>query len=135
MKKSSVGIIDRIVSVISYLTAGWGGLIYCIIMYFAKRKITKFAYYNIFQSIFISLLYFVLSLACGLLFKFLAIIPFVNYVSSFIMYMFIRPVLFDYSIIQLFMTSLIVYMMIISAQGKIPRIIWISKIVDRQIRR
>ena len=27
---------DRIVSALSYLTAGWGGLIYMVILYFAR---------------------------------------------------------------------------------------------------
>ena len=39
--RDSIGIFDRIISFLSYITAGWGGMIVLVVMYFRKKcKIT-----------------------------------------------------------------------------------------------
>ncbi len=134
MYKPTVSLFDRIVSVLTYLTAGWAGMIVCVIMYFRKRYPSHFLRYNVFQSIFISLLLFVLALGLGLICQFLSIIPFINYLAAQISFIFNRPIFFDYSIIQLFITVLVIYTVIFSALGKYPRIYWISKIIDHASR-
>lgn len=134
MYKPSVGIFDRIVSPISYITLGWGGMIVCVIMYFRKKSPSHFLRYNVFQSIFISLLYFVLALGLGLILQFLSYIPFINYLVAQISLCFNRPVFFDYSIIQTFLIGLVFYMAVFSAAGKYPRVYWVSKIIDHAAR-
>ena len=131
MYKNSVGFFDRLVSCVSYLTAGWGGLIYCVVLYFRKKSPSHFVRFNVFQSIFISLLYFVLAMAIGLLFEYLSYIPFINIVVAQISYIFNRPLVADYSIVQLVVAGFVFYMSIFSLFGKEPRIYWVSKIIDR----
>ena len=94
---------DRLVSFVSYLTVGWGGLIYAFIMYLGKKPLSKFLRFNIFQSIFISFLYFVLCMVLGFISDILLHIPLINYLVSKIVLFFNRPLIFDYSIIQSFM--------------------------------
>ena len=133
-RRRSVGIVDRLVSFLSYISAGWFGMIYCIVLFIGKKMPSMFVRYNVFQSIFISLLYFVLSFGFGLLLKFLSYIPFLNYIVATITFQFNRPVIFDYSFIQAFMVGLTIYLAVISILGRRPRVFWVSKIIDNAVR-
>ena len=133
-RRRSVGIVDRLVSFLSYISAGWFGMIYCIVLFIGKKMPSMFVRYNVFQSIFISLLYFVLSFGFGLLLKFLSYIPFLNYIVATITFQFNRPVIFDYSFIQAFMIGLTIYMAVVSILGRRPRVFWVSKIIDNAVR-
>ena len=132
--RDSIGIFDRIISFVSYITAGWGGMIVLVVMYFRKKTPSHFLRYNAMQSIFISLLYFIIAMGLGLILKFLSYIPFINYLVAQIAFFFNRPLLLDYSLIQLFTTCLIAYLAISSLLGIYPRVYWISKnIIDRNV--
>lgn len=132
--RDSIGIFDRIISFLSYITAGWGGMIILVVMYFRKKTPSHFLRYNAMQSIFISLLYFIIAMGLGLILKFLSYIPFINYLVAQIAFFFNRPLLLDYSLIQLFTTCLIAYLAISSLLGIYPRVYWISKnIIDRNV--
>ncbi len=132
--RDSIGIFDRIISFLSYITAGWGGMIMLVVMYFRKKTPSHFLRYNAMQSIFISLLYFIIAMGLGLILKFLSYIPFINYLVAQIAFFFNRPLLLDYSLIQLFTTCLIAYLAISSLLGIYPRVYWISKnIIDRNV--
>lgn len=132
--RDSIGIFDRIISFLSYITAGWGGMIILVVMYFRKKTPSHFLRYNAMQSIFISLLYFIIAMGLGLILKFLSYIPFINYLVAQIAFFFNRPLLLDYSLIQLFTTCLIAYLAISSLFGIYPRVYWISKnIIDRNV--
>lgn len=132
--RDSIGILDRIISFLSYITAGWGGMIMLVVMYFRKKTPSHFLRYNAMQSIFISLLYFIIAMGLGLILKFLSYIPFINYLVAQIAFFFNRPLLLDYSLIQLFTTGLIAYLAISSLLGIYPRVYWISKnIIDRNV--
>ena len=134
-KRNSVSLGDRIVSFLSYVTAGWFGMIFCIIVYLRKKVPSHFVRYNVFQSIFVSILFFVLSFGLGLILKFLSYIPFLNYLVATITFQFNRPVLFDYSLVQVFIIGLAVYMALISFMGRLPRVYWVSKIIDSSVSR
>ena len=132
--RDSIGIFDRIISFLSYITAGWGGMIVLVVMYFRKKTPSHFLRYNAMQSIFISLLYFIIAMGLGLILKFLSYIPFINYLVAQIAFFFNRPLLLNYSLIQLFTTCLIAYLAISSLLGIYPRVYWISKnIIDRNV--
>lgn len=133
MQKLTAGIFDRLVSSVSYITAGWGGLIVMIILYFRRKNPSRFVRFNVFQSIFISLLYFVLAMGLGLIMKFLSYIPFINYLVAQIGFFFNRSILLEYSLIQVFTIGLILYMALTSLFGKYPRIYWVSRIIDHNV--
>lgn len=131
MRKSvSVGWFDRIVSAITYLTAGWGGMIILVIMYFGKKSPSHFLRFNVFQSIFISLLFFVLAASINIILQILSYIPFINYLAAQIAFLFSKPFIGPYSLIQAIMSGLIIYMCVFSFFGKYPRVFGISKIID-----
>ncbi len=130
-KSNSISFIDRLVSCLSYLTAGWAGLIYCVVLFFRKKTLSRFLRYNIFQSIFFSLFYFVLCAVLGFVCDLLLHVPLLNYLISQLYLIFNKPVFFAYSIIQVFVMGLFVYMAVFSLLGKYPRVYWVSsRIID-----
>ncbi len=130
MNKFSVSIFDRIFSAISYLTAGWGGVIILFLLYLRKKHVSHFLRFNALQSIFLALLFFILSMGVGLIANILKYIPIINYIVNSILFFFNRPILFQWSFIQLFLLGLTVYMVVFSILGKYPRIYKLSKIID-----
>lgn len=130
----SIQIMDRVASCLTYLTAGWFGLIYFVILYFQKKSPSLFLRYNLFQSIFISLLLFVLSMTLGLISNLLLAIPFIKVVVSWIILVFNRPVFFEYSIIQFCITALVFYLAGFSLLGKYPKVYGVSKIIENAMR-
>lgn len=132
--QTPVSIGDRIISVISYVTAGWVGLIYMVILYFVGKPASLFLRYNIFQSIFISFFYFLLCMIFGFISNILLQIPLINALVSWFILLFNRPVIFEYSAIQSFVMGLFIYMTVMALMGKIPRVYWVSRIIDKSVR-
>ncbi len=129
---ASIG--DRIISVASYVTAGWVGLIYMVILYFMKKPASLFLRYNIFQSIFISFFYFLLCMILGFVSNILLQIPLINALVSWFILLFNRPIIFEYSAIQSLVIGLFIYMSVVALLGKMPRVYWVSKIIDKSVR-
>lgn len=129
--RNFVSLADRIMSALSYLSAGWLGLIYCIVLYFAKRPISNFIRFNLTQSIFFALLYFILSVALNFVFGILSHIPLIQVLVAWIQLLFFRPVLWHFSLLQLFINGLILYFVLFSLLGKKPYIRGISHLLDR----
>ena len=129
-----VSIGDRIISVRSYVTAGWVGLIYMVILHFMNKPASLFLRYNIFQSIFISFFYFLLCMIFGFISNILLQIPLINALVSWFILLFNRPVIFEYSAIQSFVMGLFIYMSVVALLGKMPRVYWVSKIIDKSVR-
>ena len=132
--KTPVSIGDRIISVISYVTAGWVGLIYMVILYFMNKPASLFLRYNIFQSIFISFFYFLLCMIFCFISNILLQIPLINALVSWFILLFNRPVIFEYSAIQSFVMGLFIYMSVMALMGKFPRVYWVSRIIDKSVR-
>lgn len=133
MAKCTLTLTDRVVSALTYITAGWGGLIYAVLMYLRKRKISKFTTFNIYQSIFVSLLFFAVSVILGFVLKILSYIPLIDYLVVRLTFFFNRPFLADYSLIQIFIFAVVIYMTLYAAIGRIPVLYWVSDIIKRQL--
>lgn len=126
--------IERVVSALTYVTVGWFGLIYCVILQFQKKRISNYIRFNVYQSVFIALLFFLCCAVFGLIFTILSHIPIIQKFVSWIQLVLLSPILFDRSIIQLLIGSIILYSAIMSLLGREPRIYWVSKIIDQNIR-
>jgi hypothetical protein len=127
----AVTMYEKLISVASYLTGGGVGFVYAIIAFIMKKKLSEFLRYNILQSIFISFLIFVLSMIIGLIFSILSHIPFIQLIVSWIYLIFNRSFIGPYSIIQILVFSLYIYMAVVSFGGKYPRVYMISDIIKR----
>ena len=119
--------IERILSAGTYLTAGGVGFAWLIIAAIAKKRVTSFLMYHIMQSIFISILFFLLSILGELIYVVLYRIPLINAIPYYIN----MPIsiAFGLSIIQLISTSVILYLATTSAMGYYSYLPWVSDII------
>lgn len=134
-KSESVRFADRLISFLTYVTVGWAGLICCVILFFLKKTPSHFLRYNVFQSIFISFFYFVACMVLGFICDLLLHVPYLNTLVSHIYLIFNKPVLYSYSILQIFVIGLFIYMAVFSLLGLYPRVYWVSaKVIDNAAR-
>ena len=74
--------IEKIISILSYLTMGIVGLVWLIIAYYIKKKPKYFLAYNIYQSIIISVFLAIFKLLIGLILSVIALIPFLDFIVA-----------------------------------------------------
>lgn len=122
--------IERIIAPLSYLTMGMVGFIWLIIALFSKVRLKPFLQYHIFQSIFLSILFAVISLLIGWISNILSIIPILNRLVAQITFLLNSPFLFGYSIIQTILYIFLFYLAITSAMGRYSYVIWVSDIIE-----
>ncbi len=127
--------IERIVASLSYLTMGMAGFIWLIVSLFTNARLKPFLQYHIFQSIFISLGFTVLSLFIGFVSNILSFIPLINKLVAQIAFLLNMPLLFGYSLIQIVIYSVLIYLAGTSFIGKFSYIPWISDIIGQNISR
>ena len=120
--------IERIISAASYLTAGFAGFIWLIIAAILRKRVTPFLMYHILQSIFLSILYFLLVTVAELIYVILYRIPLINAIPYFINMP--LPFLFNLSIVQTLTTAIILYLAITSAMGMYSYLPWVSDIIN-----
>ena len=120
--------IERIISAASYLTAGFAGFIWLIIAAILRKRVTPFLMYHILQSIFLSILYFLLVTFAELIYVILYRIPLINAIPYFINMP--LPFLFNLSIVQTLTTAIILYLAITSAMGMYSYLPWVSDIIN-----
>jgi len=79
---------DKFVAITSYYTFGLTGLIWIIVSYVVfKKPLTPFCSYHIYQSIFISILLAVISMALNFIFPICSKIPFIgDFIGMFLNY-------------------------------------------------
>jgi uncharacterized membrane protein len=128
-------LIDRIIAPLSYLTMGMVGFIWLIIGLFTNAKLKPFLQFHIFQSIFISLGFTVLSLFIGFLSNILSFIPLINKLVAQIAFLLNMPLLLGYSLIQIVIYAILLYLAGTSFVGKYSYIPWVSDIIDKNVSR
>ena len=127
-------LIERIVVSLSYLTMGVIGFIWLILGAFTKSQSSDFVRYHIFQSIFISILLFILNVLFGIINDVLSVIPFIKVLTQQIYYLFNAPMFMNYSIIQMVMYLFIAYLMITSALGIYTYVPFVSDIISQNVK-
>ena len=135
MRDNTPYIIERIIASLSYMTMGMVGFIWLIIGLFTKASLKPFLKYHIFQSIFISLGFAVLSIFVGWVSNILSFIPLINKLVAQINFLLNMPLIFDYSILQTVIYVFLIYLAVTSFAGKFSYIPWISDIIDQNVER
>ena len=135
MRDNTPYLIERIIASLSYMTMGMVGFIWLIIGLFTKASLKPFLKYHIFQSIFISLGFAILSIFVGWVSNILSFIPFINKLVAQINFLLNMPLIFDYSILQTVIYVFLIYLAITSFAGKFSYIPWISDIIDQNVER
>lgn len=127
--------IERIVAALSYFTMGFVGFVYLIIGLITHAQLRPFTQYHIFQSIFLSIAYFLLSMICGFALDIFSYIPFINKLVAQITFYLNAPIIFSYSIIQVVVYGIVIYLAVTSFMGLYSRIPYFSDIIDQNVGR
>lgn len=123
--------IEKIISAATYLTVGGAGFVWLIIAAVMKKTVRPFLMYHIFQSIFLSILFFLISMFANMLLIILLKIPFINLLVGKLVYYAIVPIplLINLSFIQTITTSVILYLAVTAFMGYYSYIPWVSDII------
>lgn len=127
-------LIERLIGALSYITSGAIGFLWLLIAVFTKNNLRPFLKYHIFQSIFISIGLFILAFLIGALCNILSFIPGLNLIVMHISYLLNTPLITHYSLIDLIIGSLIVYLAITSLLGQYGYLPWISDIIKTNVK-
>ena len=121
---------ERIVSSLSYFTFGIFGIIWLVYVNVAKKAMTKFAIYNIYQSLFISVTFALIAYAYDILLRFGIMIPVLGKgLKVFDLFFNQTPIYFGFSISGLIITVILFYLILLSLLGKRPFVPFISNII------
>ena len=133
LRTSKVYPIERIISALTYLSAGFIGAIWLSIAAIMGKNVTLFLRYHIFQSIFLSLAYFVITTLLGYLYVIIVHIPLVNLIPLYLN----TPIsmFMGYSVLQVFTTGVILYLAITSFMGMFSYFPWVSDIINQNLGR
>lgn len=133
MQKDTPYMIEKIIAALTYITMGMAGFIWLIVGLFTKARLKPFLQYHIFQSIFISLGFTVLSIFIGWLSNLLSFIPLINRLVAQVTFLLNMPLIFDYSLLQSIIYAMLIYLAITAFMGKYSYIPWVSDIIDLNI--
>ena len=126
-------IVERLLAVASYLTTGFVGAIWLIIAALTKKQISNFVMYHIFQSIFLSITYYVVTLLATLLVVIISRIPLINQIPIILNSSI--PIFGGLSLIQTLTTIILIYLVLTSFCGLYSYIPWVSDVVRGNTRR
>jgi len=126
--------IERIVSGLTYPTTGLVGFVWLILGYITKSAPTKFTLYHCYLSIFLSLGYVLCNLLFWWVYELLTKIPYVNIAIVKLVYPFNMPILYGYSIMQIFIYGILVYLCITAFAGKYSYLPWFSNIIKQIVK-
>ena len=133
MRENTPYLIERLVAAFSYLTMGMVGFIWLIIGLFTKASLKPFLKDHIFQSIFLSLGFAILSMFVGFVSNILSIVPIINKLVAQINFLLNMPLIFDYSLLQTVIYSFIIYLAVTSFIGKYSYIPWVSDVIGQNV--
>lgn len=127
-------LIEKIIASLSYLTMGFVGFFWLLLAIFTKNNLRPFLKYHIFQSIFLSIAYFLASALLGLIMNILSIIPLVNQLVLQLTFYFNAPFIFNFSTIQIAVYAVILYLVITCCQGQLSYLPFISEIIEANVK-
>lgn len=129
---------EKTIAALSYLTFGMVGFVWIIIGALMKQSLRPFLKYHIFQSIFISLLYFIVAQLIIFIINLLGYIPYLNALVGFMVYALTVPIIklawANFSVIQLLMFLFTIYLCVGAVRGKDSYVPWVSSIIKYNVR-
>lgn len=121
---------DRIVSVLAYFTFGIFSIIWIVYANIVKKPISSFLGFNLYQGIFISVVFAVISLIYSIAINLLSLIPFIGKIAlGFDIFFNQTPLYFTFTISGLIVTLIVTYLSVMSLLGKKPYIPIVSDVV------
>ena len=126
--------IERIVSALSYITSGFIGFVWLLLGIFTKSNVRPFLKYHIFQSIFLAIAYFLFMQLLAWVAMLINYIPLVRNIISMVLFPIVMPLIFGFSIVQILVYTVILYLVITSIMGRYSYLPWISDIIKMNVR-
>ena len=126
---------DKLISVFSYMTGGFAGIIWQIYCAVTKKHMTKFLLFNIYQAVFLSLLIYMSYLLLMMVYHLLVMIPFINVLVNSLYFALLSPILYKWSLIELVLLIVYIYLMAFSFIGRYAILPWVSNIILYQLKR
>ena len=127
--------IERIISALTYPTAGMAGILWQIFCVMSKRPMSKFVIFNIYQSVFLAIFLFLIFTVSGMAYDLMIKIPLINLLANYIAMLLNFPIIFGFSLLQLILYLMYIYLIGFSLIGKYAYIPWVSNIILYQINR
>lgn len=125
--------IERILSAGTYFTAGGVGFVWLIIAAFLRKQVTPFLMYHILQSFFLSMGFFLFLVLLKFLYNVLSMIPVINILSTKIFLLFNMSIIYNLSLLQIFTSSVILYLGITAGLGFYSYLPWVSDIIKSNL--
>lgn len=133
VRNASPSVLERIVSAASYIMP-LIGLAFYIIAYLMKKDLRPFLKYHIFQSIFIAFALWLILTGLGYALNLLSYIPILKNILGMITFFLNTPILLGFSIVTLFYTVFVLYLVISAICGKDSYVPWVSNIIKENLR-
>lgn len=134
MRSETPTLFDKLLCAVSYPTMGLVGFVWLIFAMIVGKPPKYFVRFNIYQSIFISILLYLASIIFNIILGLVKIIPFIGSVILFFeFYLLQYPILFGYSLIESAVLILVAYLTISSLMGRCPEIPWVSDNIKKMI--
>ena len=134
MYREDSKIFERLIAAASYITFGTIGFIWILIAFFTKTNLKGYLKYHTFQSIFISIFYFIVSSLLGLVMQILSVIPVVNQIATRIYFWLNTPLFFGFSFINSIIYLIIIYLVVTCLAGRYSYLPWVSDIIKENLR-
>ena len=123
-------LIEKLVSCLTYPTMGMIGFIWLILGLFTKSEFSYFTKFHIYQSIFLSIGYFLLSWIVAFLSNILSYIPILNRLTAQVTYYFNMPSILGFSLLQIVVYGIITYLAVFALLGKLSYLPYVSEIIS-----
>lgn len=132
----SPSFVERLIVAVNYFSFGLVGFIYLILNAIRGGGLSPFMQYHIFQSFFLVMFYWLLTVFVSLIAQILSFIPLVNILILKLLFYLNTPIFFGhYSIVSGTVTLIIIYLALTSLQGLYSYIPWVSDVISRSVRR
>ncbi len=126
--------LEKIIAALTYLTSGIVGFVWLILGAILKLGVRPFLLYHIYQSIFLSVLFFIVSFGLKIALDILSFIPIIGQIISTLTFLFTTSVFAGYSIINLGVLIVVLYLAITSFMGKYSYLPWVSNIIRANLK-
>ncbi len=132
--------IEKIISVISYLTMGIIGLIWLIIARFMNRKTKHFLLYNITQSMVIAIILAIFKFCTDIIFLIISKIPFLDFIVAILNFVISIKIIrfqtlgFSFTLVELFIIILLLYICIGVILGRVFYVPFLTDFMQKIIR-
>ena len=127
---------DRVLVASNYFTFGLVGFVWLIINAIRGGCLSPFLQYHIFQSFFLVMLYWLITVFVSLIAQILSFIPFINIlVLKLLFYLNATFIFGRYSIVSGTVSLIILYLALTAFQGQYSYFPWVSDVIKRSVRR